>query len=153
MLGPILANHSGICFHPIRGFAINPFTTTKLFGASGGYIIGPGSGTSDSVPAWLSNGEYVLSADAVSRLGVPFLNALNRGQAPHFASGGYVGDRTGSLGTPSIVINLHNESGIQMEAEQTGGSFNGENYIIGVVLNAVATNKMGMRSLLQGGKA
>jgi tape measure domain-containing protein len=34
-----------------------------LFGfASGGFISGPGSGTSDSIPALLSNGEYVVNA-------------------------------------------------------------------------------------------
>ena len=142
---------SGFSFMGSGGFnwGANPFTTSRLF-ASGGYISGPGSGTSDSIPAWLSNGEYVMSADAVSRLGIPFLNALNRGEAPHFANGGYVGTSTGTNGNPPVVINLHNESGMQMEAEQTGSGFDGESYVVNVVLNAVATNKMGMRTMLKG---
>lgn len=45
--------------------------------ATGGYISGPGTGTSDSIPALLSNGEYVLRAAAVSRLGIGNLNRLN----------------------------------------------------------------------------
>jgi tape measure domain-containing protein len=59
--------------------------------ASGGSVAGPGTGTSDSVPAMLSNGEYVMNAQAVDRLGVPFLNGLNTGRLRGFASGGLVG--------------------------------------------------------------
>lgn len=59
--------------------------------ASGGSVAGSGTGTSDSIPAMLSNGEYVLNAQAVDRLGVPFLNGLNTGRLRGFASGGLVG--------------------------------------------------------------
>lgn len=74
--------------------------------ASGGAVAGPGTGTSDSVPAMLSNGEYVLNAQAVDRLGVPFLNGLNTGQLRGFASGGLVGsggayNRPASVGSSS----------------------------------------------------
>lgn len=62
----------------------------KVF-ATGGSVDGPGTGTSDSIPAMLSNGEYVLNAQAVDRLGVPFLNGLNTGRLRGFASGGLVG--------------------------------------------------------------
>lgn len=67
---------------------------SKAFGkglATGGSVDGPGTGTSDSIPAMLSNGEYVLNAQAVDRLGVPFLNGLNTGRLRGFASGGLVG--------------------------------------------------------------
>lgn len=50
--------------------------------ASGGYVSGPGSATSDSIPARLSDGEFVMQASAVNRLGVGYLNALNNGRAP-----------------------------------------------------------------------
>ena len=33
------------------------------------YVKGPGDGTSDSVPAMLANGEFVIPADVVSKLG------------------------------------------------------------------------------------
>ncbi len=49
--------------------------------AKGGIIRGPGTSTSDSIPAWLSDGEYVLRASAVDRLGVSNLDALNEGRA------------------------------------------------------------------------
>jgi hypothetical protein len=46
--------------------------------ATGGLITGPGTGTSDSIPRMLSNGEYVIRASAVSAYGVDFMNALNQ---------------------------------------------------------------------------
>ena len=58
--------------------------------ASGGAVFGPGSGTSDSIPAMLSNGEYVISAAAVRKLGLPLLDRLNNGNAPGYAEGGLI---------------------------------------------------------------
>nr|DAE53974.1 MAG TPA: tail tape measure protein [Bacteriophage sp.] len=83
--------------------AMSVKSSLGLFGfASGGYISGPGSSTSDSIPAALSNGEYVLSADAVSRLGVPALNALNSGRIPRFAAGGLVTRTVGTINTDAM---------------------------------------------------
>jgi hypothetical protein len=47
--------------------------------AEGGIVRGPGTPTSDSIPAWLSNGEGVLNARATSFLGEDFVNAANSG--------------------------------------------------------------------------
>lgn len=55
--------------------------------AGGGSVNGPGSGTSDSIAAQLSNGEYVIQASAVRNLGLPFLNALNAGRTPTTSQG------------------------------------------------------------------
>lgn len=62
--------------------------------AVGGPIPFVASGT-DTVPAMLTPGEYVLRKAAVDRLGVPFLDKMNRsaGQSlavRHFANGGHV---------------------------------------------------------------
>ena len=62
----------------------------SVMAATGGYIRGPGTGTSDSIPARLSNGEFVVREAMVRRYGVGFLHAINRGQLPRFASGGLV---------------------------------------------------------------
>lgn len=59
--------------------------------ATGGHITGPGTGTSDSIPAYLSNGEFVIRAAAVQKYGVDTFHSLN---AMHFATGGSV-DRKG----------------------------------------------------------
>ncbi len=44
--------------------------------AQGGKVTGPGSGTSDSIPAMLSNGEFVMTA-AATRMFEPVLTAMN----------------------------------------------------------------------------
>lgn len=53
----------------------------KVSAATGGRIYGPGTSTSDSIPAMLSNGEMVLRAAAVKKIdavyGRSFLNTLN----------------------------------------------------------------------------
>ena len=45
--------------------------------ASGGYVSGPGTGTSDSIPARLSNGESVMNARSTAMFG-PLLSSLNQ---------------------------------------------------------------------------
>jgi len=75
--------------------------------ANGGYISGPGTGTSDSIPAMLSNGEYVLRSAAVNRIGVGALNAMNAGAVPHFAEGGSVGDTiAASAGVGNVTLSV-----------------------------------------------
>jgi hypothetical protein len=54
----------------------------------GGPVMGPGTGTSDSIPALISNGEYVIKADAVRKYGVAMFDRLN---TKRYASGGYAG--------------------------------------------------------------
>jgi hypothetical protein len=66
-------------------------STARL--AEGGKVFGPGTGTSDSIPAMLSAGEFVVKAQAVQKPGVQYLlekindGAIFRG----FAEGGYTG--------------------------------------------------------------
>lgn len=67
--------------------------------ASGGFVSGPGTATSDSIPALLSNGEYVLNAAAVRRLGVARLNGLNSGRG--YADGGLVTSESVSQAAPA----------------------------------------------------
>jgi hypothetical protein len=55
--------------------------------AMGGHISGAGTGTSDSIPAMLSNGEYVINADSVKKYGVQTFNAFNNKK---YAMGGPV---------------------------------------------------------------
>ncbi len=59
--------------------------SSPLFNASGGPVSGPGTGTSDSIPAMLSNGEYVMRASAVDAIGIDNLNTMNA-----YADGGLV---------------------------------------------------------------
>ncbi|HCP54595.1 MAG: hypothetical protein CMK72_01020 [Pseudomonadaceae bacterium] len=58
--------------------------------ASGGGIRGPGTGTSDSILARLSNGEYVIQAAAVRHYGPEVLDMINKRRLPAFAQGGLI---------------------------------------------------------------
>ncbi len=83
--------------------------------AGGGSVSGAGSSTSDSIPALLSNGEYVISAKGVQRAGTQLLDAINGGavapaHAARFASGGLVTrsstSSTVSSSSLSLAINV-----------------------------------------------
>lgn len=51
---------------------------THILGfAGGGAVSGAGTGTSDSIPARLSNGEYIIKASSAKALGTNFLDRLN----------------------------------------------------------------------------
>lgn len=67
--------------------------------AEGGMILGPGSGTTDSILARLSNGEFVMRAAAVQHYGPGLLQQINSLRLPKFANGGVVG---GSQLVPDI---------------------------------------------------
>lgn len=110
----------------LQAMAASKFATFGF--ATGGYIAGPGTGTSDSIPAFLSNGEYVLTADAVQNVGLPLLDAVNSGRVGHFATGGLVrANGPGSKGTAvpvgnSVTLNVSAlDAASFMEFLQKGG--------------------------------
>ena len=78
------------------GNAVPPFAT-------GGPVIGSGTGTSDSIPAWLSDGEFVQNAAAVGYYGTDFMHAVNSMKLPKFAPGGQVGDPPPLPGASNLV--------------------------------------------------
>jgi phage-related minor tail protein len=64
----------------VPGLGGKGFSVPKLSEFNrGGFVSGAGSAMSDSIPAMLSNGEYVLRASAVRNIGVDNLNILNNG--------------------------------------------------------------------------
>lgn len=83
--------------------------------AGGGHVQGSGTSQSDSIFARLSNNEFVIQAAAVRKFGVGFLNAINNGMFPKFASGGFVGSSDGLTqhlsGIPSFDIDQTVASG------------------------------------------
>ena len=79
--------------------------------ATGGYVSGPGTGTSDSIAAKLSNGEFVMNAKTVARFGVDALRNMQKwANSPFkFAEGGSVpgtglGDTVKALLTPGEFV-------------------------------------------------
>lgn len=63
--------------------------------AGGGQIMGPGTGTSDSIITRVSNGEFIVNAEQ-TRKNLPLLWAINSGALPGFETGGLV-DATSPL--------------------------------------------------------
>ncbi len=60
--------------------------------ADGGLISGPGTGTSDSILARVSDGEYVVRASSTRSIGTAAMDYINAtGRLPGFAGGGQVG--------------------------------------------------------------
>jgi hypothetical protein len=97
-----------------------------LYKAVGGYIAGAGTGTSDSIPAMLSNGEYVIRANAVKTIGVDALDKLNQADRMKFAVGGLVPPKptipTGSKGSPNRSINTDNPKDVAGKLEALNAS-------------------------------
>jgi hypothetical protein len=69
--------------------------------ADGGLITGPGTGTSDSIPARLSDGEFVVNARATAQ-NRALLEAINSGHLRGFAAGGLASDLPSPSATPMI---------------------------------------------------
>lgn len=77
---------------------------------AGGMIRGPGTGTSDSILARVSNREFIMKRKATDYYGPGFMNALNNLKIPlkairGFAAGGMVGDMSQALrrGIPAFA--------------------------------------------------
>ena len=78
--------------------------TGLQFYRDGGYINGPGTGTSDSVPIMASNTEYMVRSKSVASLGIPLLNYMNKyGRLPGFAAGGPIGGGTSAMTVPGVL--------------------------------------------------
>ncbi|CAK7018668.1 MAG: hypothetical protein KER_00730 [Kerstersia gyiorum] len=124
---------------------------SSFFGfASGGYVTGPGTSTSDSIPARLSHGEYVVNARAVGRLGVSFLDAINglsagpriQGGRLAFAAGGLVPEAPAQSAT-NQNIRIVNVIDPAMAADYLNSSA-GER----TVMNLIQRNATSVRNIL-----
>ncbi|MFK4523689.1 hypothetical protein ABIF90_001670 [Bradyrhizobium japonicum] len=96
--------------------------------ADGGYIAGPGSATSDSIPARLSNGEFVVRASAVAKHRA-VLEAINADRIPRFADGGLVGAgsqaapmvNSGHVIAPQIAVTVQGSPGQSAQDQERTG--------------------------------
>lgn len=105
--------------------------------ASGGHIRGPGTSTSDSIPAMLSDGEFVVNAGAVSKPGMlALLHAINgtpgiaRATTPtvhRYAQGGMVAG--GGGGGSMKIVNVPDASLLGEHLESAAG----EQQIINII--------------------
>ena len=113
---------------------LGAFTGWGVHAATGGLIRGPGTATSDSVPAMLSRGEFVVNAAAAGRYG-PLLQAINDNSVSRLAAAGRVSrpaairmaqydgrtimtpNSSGSPPPAAPQIAVHNYAGAQVRAE------------------------------------
>lgn len=56
----------------------------------------------------------------------------------------------GHKGGGNVTVNVTNNTGSEVKAEQTSAQWDGEQWVVGVVLNAVATDKNGIRTMIKG---
>lgn len=146
----------------------------SLFGfAEGGHIRGPGTGTSDSIPALVdgtrpiavSNNEFIQPEKAVQKYGLGFMEAVRtlRLPKPQFAFGGLVqahqrarfatggqvsGAGGGYAAAPNVSIQVVNSGTPQRVAEQSQ-QFVGKDLVVRVVLADLQSGgpiSQGMRS-------
>ena len=99
--------------NPVKAAETNGNTEVTTTAARGGFIRGAGTGTSDSIRAWLSNGEYVMDAFTTRLFGSDFFSGLQalarsgRGKQsamiPKFATGGPVSVPSGGGQGGSIL--------------------------------------------------
>ena len=78
IVGPVTIAHLSVA---VSTTVVAPDPVKKARGgiihAATGLLIGAGTGTSDSIPAMLSNGEYVVNAGSVTKYGTAFMDAIN----------------------------------------------------------------------------
>ena len=86
--------------------------------ATGGFVSGPGTSTSDSIPALLSDGEFVVNAKSTKRF-LPLLEKINNQeeQFRKFNNGGFVLDGSSFMG--STIQNNFDDSRIIEELRKT----------------------------------
>jgi len=136
----------------------------KLGFASGGRVSGRGTATSDSIPARLSDGEYVHNAAAVNKYGLNFMEAINRLKLdvntkglPNFAitrprrmnfqTGGAVdsGSQTPESSTAPSSLRIINVDGGMDAAREFAVSSEGER----VILNVMRRNSTQVKQYLR----
>lgn len=98
---PVSISFNGVPEGQITGHSFT--STTGFTYATGGHVQGPGNGTSDSIPAMLSDGEYVINAKA-TRNNFGLLQKING-----FAGGGPVGQSFNGATTADEKLALQTE--------------------------------------------
>lgn len=104
------------------------------FFAEGGYT---GDGGKYDAAGIVHKGEYVFDAASTRRIGVGALNRM-RG----YADGGYVGATSmpPDMGSPSVTINLVNQSKQPLQAEQGQPRFDGQKFVQDIILSDLRRN-------------
>lgn len=128
--------------------------------ATGGYLSGPGTGTSDSIPAMLSNGEFVVNAKATDKY-LPLLDAINAGKSLALAGGGLSSEGS-NLGAPAKAVTSSTDKAPGDAPASGPGKVTVNNYVTSkaiaesldtpdgevVVMNIIERNRSTVKGLL-----
>lgn len=130
--------------------------------ATGGHLSGPGTGTSDAIPAMLSDGEFVVNAKATEQF-LPLLEMINSGKQIKLAGGG-LGSEGTNLGVPKSTATSDNsaQDAAKGDAGIGGKSLVIQNYVTSkaiaeamdtpegevVVINIIERNRNTVKGLL-----
>jgi hypothetical protein len=124
LMGGLFGNTGGGGGPQMIAPGITPTMSPESFLAEGGPVSGPGTGTSDSIPAMLSAGEHIMPAAKAAQW-MPVLEGIRTGRILPFATGGVV--QSIALGS---VIRRYANGGVVIadggaSAVQTGAGGNG----------------------------
>lgn len=139
----------------MQGLVMNSIMGMFGMGGGGGTISSGGkSGTIfDTMTSrynlgYKATGGYASGWNIVGEEGPELVNFRSPGRV-------YTAEQTraalsGGGGTTKIIVQLENKSGTQLKASEQNTTFDGKNYVVSVLLEAVATNYMGTQNILKG---
>lgn len=165
------AQIAGSLFKSIKLFGFHDGGDVKGYATggalAGGSIEGAGTGTSDSILAYLehtgqfirlSDGEFVMTAEATKK-NRPMLEAMNAGA---FKDGGSIMAPTvgsaytdGSCGSSSaapkggVIVNITNNTNSKVTAKQSGFEQSTQRYILDIVIDGAQRNVNGFGNNLK----
>ena len=108
----------------VTGHSINYGAGYAHLFSEGGKVEGPGTSTSDSIPAMLSDGEYVINAQSAQAIGYDTLDKLNSGEVRDWAGGLLTGfgedySSNANLGG-KINVYMTNQINNKLDAQEIG---------------------------------
>lgn len=108
------------------------------------------SNTPSSLIQFKAKGGYASGWNIVGEKGPELVNFSSPGRV-------YTAEQTRAAlsgnaagGTTKIIVQLENKSGTQLKASEQNTTFDGKNYVVSVLLEAVTTNYMGTQNILRG---
>lgn len=108
----------------VTGHSINYGDDYAHLFSEGGKVEGPGTATSDSIPAMLSNGEYVINARSAQMIGYDTLDKMNAGEMRDWTGGilsGFSDDfSTNSASGSRINVYMTNQINNKLDAQEIG---------------------------------
>lgn len=134
----------------MQGLVMNSIMSIFGMGGGGGIIKNGANPFPDVMIGGKAKGGYASGWNIVGEEGPELVNFSSPGRV-------YTADQTRAAlsgssagGTTKIIVQLENKSGTQLKASEQNTTFDGKNYVVSVLLEAVTTNYMGTQNILRG---